>query len=42
LALDMNEELGTQNKKLDEITDHTDHVYGIVNSARARANKLIR
>lgn len=42
LALDMNEELGTQNKKLEDINDHTDHVSNLVDSARSRASKMIR
>ena len=42
LALDMNEELGTQNKKLDEINDHTDHVTVLVDSAKNRTGKFLR
>jgi hypothetical protein len=42
LALDMNEELDTQNKKLEEINDHTEHVTNLVDSARNRASKMIR
>ena len=42
LALDMNEELDTQNKKLDEINEHTEHVTGLVDSARNRAGKFLR
>lgn len=40
LALDMNEELNTQNKKLEEISDHTDHVSNLVDLARTRIIKL--
>lgn len=42
LALDMNEELNTQNKKLEEISDHTEHVTNLVDSARSRTGKLVR
>lgn len=42
LALDMNEELDTQNKKLDEINDHTDHVSVLVDSAKNRTGKFLR
>lgn len=42
LALDMNEELITQNKKLAEINEHTEHVTGLVDSARNRAGKFLR
>ena len=42
LALDMNEELDTQNKKLDEINDHTDHVLVLVDSAKTRTGKFLR
>jgi hypothetical protein len=41
LALDMNEELGTQNKKLDEINDHTDHVTVLVDSVKHRTGKFL-
>jgi len=41
LALDMNEELDTQNKKLEEISDHTDHVTNLVDSAKTRTRKLV-
>lgn len=40
LALDMNEELDTQNKKLEEIRNHTDHVTNLVDSASSRTKKL--
>lgn len=41
LALDMNEELDTQNKKLEEISDHTEHVTNLVDSAKTRTRKLM-
>lgn len=42
LALDMNEELGTQNKKIDELNDHTDHISKLIKSARNRAGEFLR
>jgi hypothetical protein len=42
LALDMSEEIDTQNNKINEINDHTDHVKGLVNSARTRTAKFLK